>query len=623
MPEKIGVAVCSHFFPELKAAVRHENWSYVVPMQFPALCGKPPMTQEGLSCLTRQDNSCTFIHVLGGCCCKKLSVDLPTGEAFKLHVFNPCFAMLTGETFIQSLCDAGAYLLSPGWLAIWREKLRSDGFDQNSARQFYGESLKSLELLDTGIDQRSGILLQEFGNYLDLPFHTTNVGLDHFRLLLRNILESHELGLAHKAAEAALKEARGRIAEFSMMSDVLTRLAQVNQENDALASVVELIQTLFAPGQITYLKWMDGIPAGEVTCIPSRAGSEVKRAHERLAAYSTDYGKTEDGNGFFLRFTHRREIMAIVELQEIAFPKNIDRYINTSLSFISAVGMAIANIRAFARLDRQFRDNQRLLETIQEDIDNAGEIQRSLLPKHEERFPSLDISWYFRPCTTIGGDLLNIFQLDREHVVFYMFDVSGHGVQAAMSGVSVHEMLSSFRVSDITGQTVSEALYRPKEIAGILNDKFGARKRSYFTLTYGVINIVTGIVKYIRAGHTPLLVKEASGSLQILSTGDTPVGMFPGTEFEEHEIRLSPGDRLIIYSDGITEARRFPAPELYGEERLYATIYATDKLKIKDCVSEIVADLMKWLGEIKPNDDISLLAIDMLPDPTAAAGLKS
>lgn len=613
MTETIGVAVCSHFFRELQAAVQLEAWSHVVPLSFPALCGRPPLTQEHLNRLSDQHASCTFVHVLGNGCCTKVSADLSSSDMFNVHAFNPCFTLFSGKSHIQSLCDEGGYLLSPGWLAGWRGKLRRDGFDQASARQFYGESVKSLVLLDTGVDPQCEILLKEFGEFLGLPFRTVKVGLDHFRLLLWKIIGSRELNLASKATEAALKDARGRIAEYSMMSEILARIAQIHEETDALTSIFELVQMLFAPQRINYAQWIGGAPVRDVVTIPPRNESDAGKTHGRLADYSDEYGRTEDGNGFYMRFTHRREIMGIIELEGVAFPNNIDRYLNTLLSIMPALALAIANIRAYSRLENQFRENRSLLATIQADIEDAGKIQWALLPRPVEQFSFLDVSWYFRPCSTVGGDLLNIFQPDKNHVVFYVFDVSGHGVQAALSAVSIHEMLSSFRLGDSPGETEAGMAYRPKEVAKSLNGKFGARKHGYFTLTYGIIDIATGILKYTRAGHTPLLLKEAGGELRILDEGNSPIGMFPDAEFNEKEIRLSHGDRLIIYSDGITEARNFASSEFYGEDRLSAVIRATGCVSVKDCVSGIVNDLMTWLGESKPVDDICLLAIDITP----------
>ncbi|HOT29363.1 MAG TPA: SpoIIE family protein phosphatase [Candidatus Ozemobacteraceae bacterium] len=612
MTDKIGIAVCSHFFHELEAAIRLEGWNGVVPLLFPSFCGKPPLTREALKSLSAgQGKACSNIHILGGNCCKKLSVELPPDESFKIHVFNPCFAMFSGETQIFELCSEGAYLVTPGWLACWREKLRYDGFDQDSARQFYGESLKSIVLLETLLDPQSESQARDFGEYVNLPCRTRKVGLEYFRLLLRDIIGSQELFRVTRTSETSLKEARCRIAEYSMMSDVLARLARSHDETEAFASILELVQTLFAPRRVNHLKWTDGAPASEVTSFPSLHENERDAARTRLAGYSSEYGRTEDGEGFFLKFSHRGESLATIELQGIAFPNNIDRYINSCLSFVPAVGLALANIRAYTKLETQLTENRSLLATLQNDIEAAGTIQRELLPSPGERFPPLEVSWYFSPCSTVGGDLLNIIRLDRDHVAFYMFDVAGHGVHAALSAVSIHEMISSFlRQGSSEGIQAPESL-RPKAVAEILHEQFMARKHGYFTLTYGVIALKTGIVKYVRAGHTPLLLKEAAGTLRILDAGNSPISMFPDAEFTEQELLLRPGDRLLLYSDGITEAMRFPSLELYGDERLHAMMYSTENLSVDACVSEIIRDLDSWLGETKPRDDISLLAIDM------------
>jgi len=612
MTDKIGIAVCSHFFHELEEAIRIAAWDRVVPLRFPALCGKPPLTLEKLKTVSGpRFDACSFVHILGGNCCRNIRTDPTTATSVQVHVFNPCFSMFAGETQIQSLCGEGAYLLTPGWLAVWRNQLRFDGFDRESARQFYGECLKSAVFLETIDSPQNEVLAREFGEYVNLPFRTLKIGLEYFRLLLRCIIGERELSKAYRISEASLTDARSRIAEYSMMSDILSRLARCHNEADAVGSTLELIQTLFAPGRVNYLKWVGGTPASDVTSFPPLDESGRTAARARLAGYTAEYGKTEDGEGFFLRISCRGENMVTIEMQGVAFPDNIDRYMNAGLSFAPAVGLALANIRAYTKLENQLMENRSLLKTLQNDIDAAGKIQRALLPSPDERFPPLEVSWHFSPCSTVGGDLLNIVRLDKNHVAFYIFDVAGHGVQAALNAVSLHEMISSFLRGGTCDRTQTPESYRPKRVAELLHEQFLARKLRYSTLTYAVIDCSTGIVKYVRAGHTPLLLKEAGGTLRILTDGDSPIGMFPDGEFEEKELLLEPGTRLALYSDGITEAMRFPSLEVYGEERLYAMMYATEKLGIDECVSEIIRDLNLWLGETKPRDDISLLVIDM------------
>jgi sigma-B regulation protein RsbU (phosphoserine phosphatase) len=262
------------------------------------------------------------------------------------------------------------------------------------------------------------------------------------------------------------------------------------------------------------------------------------------------------------------------------------------------------------------RENQRLLTEIQNDLDAAERIQRALLPRPGEEFNELKVGWYFEPSGSIGGDLFNIFPIDHRHVGFFLLDVQGHGVQAALLAVSINRLLMPLAGRETLVRSAAGEPRPPSEVARSLNADFSDRAEDgqFYTLTYGVIDTTTGRTTYVRAGQTPLLLKEAAGPLRVLHQGSMLIGMDPECDFEEFVLDLRPGDRLVLFSDGLTEAWRIPGKDIYGESRLCAMIDSTATLSIQDSVPAIIADLKTWLGGNKPHDDVSLLAIERSPN---------
>jgi phosphoserine phosphatase RsbU/P len=242
-------------------------------------------------------------------------------------------------------------------------------------------------------------------------------------------------------------------------------------------------------------------------------------------------------------------------------------------------------------------------------------MQSRLLPPLNQELPSLGVSWYFEPCSTIGGDLFNIFQIDEDHTAFYLFDVAGHGIHAALQAFSVSRFLSPLGIREILAKTFHEGICRPVEVIRAMNTAFSKEggESHFITITFGIINTCTGSTRYVRAGQTPLIVKENAGALLVLEAGNKPVGLFLMCEYDEQEIRLSPGDRLFLYSDGLVEACRQPTRERYGNDRFFRMINSSAKSSLPTALSEIIGDLKNWLGHDKIEDDLSLLAIEFLP----------
>ncbi|MDX8410560.1 MAG: fused response regulator/phosphatase [Mariprofundaceae bacterium] len=258
--------------------------------------------------------------------------------------------------------------------------------------------------------------------------------------------------------------------------------------------------------------------------------------------------------------------------------------------------------------------NQRLansLERVHSDIVAAGKIQRSLLPAETLKLPGLKLDWRFQPSDAVGGDLLNAFPLGDEDIGFYLLDVSGHGIQAALLAVSVSRLLFERNPGDglLIGPTGE--VRAPDEVMNALNQQFemDAENTQYFTITYGVFNKRSRILRYTQAGHPPLLVSMGGERVRILNGGDMPVGMIGDAEYHTSETRLHSGSRLFLYSDGIIEAENNRQP--FGQLRLIEHIQQGAAMDLGDCTQHIITGLKAWLGDGKPQDDISLLALEV------------
>lgn len=289
-----------------------------------------------------------------------------------------------------------------------------------------------------------------------------------------------------------------------------------------------------------------------------------------------------------------------------------------------------ARINAAARiitLERNMQENNRELEqknqqlseayeVIREDLEAAARIQRSLIPQNVMRFGGLTYDWLFCPSQFVGGDIFNITSIDEHNLAFYLLDVSGHGIPAALLSTSLSRVLTPS--PNFTGpirRPLSEPPYYritpPREVASELNERFMSNsiQVQYFTMVYGTICIESGKCVMTQAGHPSPIHQTADGEVRLIGDGGFPVGMFPGVEYEEYSFALEQEERLFLYSDGITECRGIDAA-MFGLDRLLDIIRDGYNLPLRAVMERIEQELAALRGCDRFEDDISLLAVE-------------
>jgi len=259
---------------------------------------------------------------------------------------------------------------------------------------------------------------------------------------------------------------------------------------------------------------------------------------------------------------------------------------------------------------------QQANDRMSKDLAVAARVQQSLLPEILPVIPGVAFAWAYRPCSELGGDSLNVFQLDADHVGLYVLDVSGHGVSASLLSVTLSRVLIPRRDPSCLFIKANRApdtntLISPAEIATRLNRMFPMTEdgRQYFTLIYGILNVRNGIFRYTCAGHPPPLYLAPHRPITQCEIGNVPIGLFEDSHDEEATFQLEPGGRLYLYSDGVLEAKD-PSRACFGETRLHATLEATQPSPIQVSVDSTVTAALDWTGMNQAQDDLSILAFE-------------
>ena len=211
-------------------------------------------------------------------------------------------------------------------------------------------------------------------------------------------------------------------------------------------------------------------------------------------------------------------------------------------------------------LSSALKELQRLYDSVDRDLKEARKLQQSLVRERYRDFGNADISLLLRPSGHVGGDLVGFFPINPQRVGVYSIDVSGHGITSALmtarlagylSGSSPDQNLALVQADTGGFDALAPEILAERLNRVILNDM---QVESYVTLAYADLNLETGDVSLVQAGHPYPAIQRSGGMIEYLGRGGLPVGLFDFATYERVEARLAPGDRLFLMSDGVTEA---------------------------------------------------------------------
>ena len=245
------------------------------------------------------------------------------------------------------------------------------------------------------------------------------------------------------------------------------------------------------------------------------------------------------------------------------------------------------------------------LESIKGDLAVAREIQQAILPRIFPPFPEnahqLDIAASMNAAKDGGGDFYDFFRIDDERIGFVIADVSGKGVPAAIF-MAVSRTL--IRATGIRGVSAAECMTYSNNL--LAKESVNCM---FVTVFYGIYNIKTGEVTYTNASHNPPYLMKANGSIKSLGNSkNIALGVMEDIPFTEETLQLEPGETLLMYTDGVTEATDKEEKE-YGEARLEALLKQSTQADCQQIIDKVKADVKAFVGEAEQSDDITLLAL--------------
>ncbi|MFT6450585.1 MAG: sigma-B regulation protein RsbU (phosphoserine phosphatase) [Halocynthiibacter sp.] len=332
-------------------------------------------------------------------------------------------------------------------------------------------------------------------------------------------------------------------------------------------------------------------------------------------------GLDRENYGYFILLTSKSE------KAEIA--RGLDVGADDFLTKPVAGDELLARIRAGERIlamERELTEKNRLVsstlaeistlyESLDRDLIEARKLQQSLVRERFRDFGPAQVSLFLRPCGHVGGDLVGFFPINETQIGAFSIDVSGHGVASALMTARLAAYLSGASPSqNLALKQNSDGTYAPlppSEVAERLNRLILEEMETehYFTMLLAVMDLTTGHVLMTQCGHPHPAIQRKDGSIEFLGDGGMPVGLIAGATYDDFEAKLESGDRLLLFSDGITEC-----PDGKGgmleEEGLVDIMKTNQQLKGPDLFEALIWDLNKYAQDQDFPDDISAILLE-------------
>ena len=252
------------------------------------------------------------------------------------------------------------------------------------------------------------------------------------------------------------------------------------------------------------------------------------------------------------------------------------------------------------RHQQEIDARDRLLEKqLKLELDEAVEIQRGLIPRRMPQLHGFSLASAWQPARTVSGDYLAASKLDASHAALCIADVAGKGLPAALLMSNLQAALKS-----LTSERIS-----PSEICVKLNELMCGNTplRKFVTCFYAELEVHTKKLKFTNAGHNAPMLMRRSGECVRLDDGGSVIGAFHRTTFTEREIQLREGDKLLLFTDGVTEARDDSGEE-FGEQRLEQCLRSYRGRNAAELRSLILNEVTEFCSD-HFDDDATLLAV--------------
>ncbi len=264
----------------------------------------------------------------------------------------------------------------------------------------------------------------------------------------------------------------------------------------------------------------------------------------------------------------------------------------------------IAIMNDVTELELLKRKLEKRTDQIDAELRVASVIQLNMLPAEFEKHDRVEINATMIPAKNVGGDFYDYFFIDDDHIALVMADVSGKGIPAAL-GMTITKIVLHDRA--LAGGT-------PAEIVSDSNNRIclNNKMQLFITVWFGILDLTSGVVTYTNAGHEYPAIKNGDSSYKLLVTDNLPpIGTIEDIPYENASIKLEPGDRLFLYTDGVTDVKNDDGKR-FGIDRMTAALDNTESMDTNGVVTFMNSEINRFVGNAERFDDTTMMSVKYL-----------
>jgi sigma-B regulation protein RsbU (phosphoserine phosphatase) len=286
------------------------------------------------------------------------------------------------------------------------------------------------------------------------------------------------------------------------------------------------------------------------------------------------------------------EVIGVFDLES----DELNAYSDDDLQMLTLLASQVAIIIEKVMLHEQLIEKKRL----QGQLEVARQVQLELLPPNDPELPGFDISAYNFPTEEVSGDYYDWVRIYDDQIGLVIADVAGKGIPAALLMVFLR---ASLRAATHIGYATHISMAK---VNFLLWESI--ERNQFITAFYGILDASNRTLHYSNAGHNPPLLIDAQGAARFIEWGEQPLGMFRDTRYHEHYHTFRPGEVLVLYTDGVTEALS-PNGEEFGRERLITAVKSGLTLTARELIASMQRDVFQWTDGVGLTDDATFFVI--------------
>ncbi len=351
MTNNLKLVSCLTYSKELQVTLKQLNAGNVDIAMLPSTCCS--LKNKDILAISQYiqvlEDGTSDVCILMPYLCTGYSGDRSKMKKCCFYDISNCHDLIAPKDLLEHFIAKNYYILTPGWVEQWKYFVIDRWkFNKKTAMGFFQESAKEILVIDTGIYDNFSGKLQEFCDFIDMPFSILPIGMDFYKLHIQGILNSYKIREFELEGKDHKKETSRKISELSMIFDIIPTLSGITSEEEIISRTMNLFQVLFAPGHIVFVQIMKDNSKKAISSLGKDYGRD---SIEKLLNFSQEYLIHQDKNGFIIKIGYDSQVFGYIILENIMFPQYLDHYLNLSLILKSFIGLVISNARHYREVE--------------------------------------------------------------------------------------------------------------------------------------------------------------------------------------------------------------------------------------------------------------------------------